>query len=417
MGKKNINIAPILPTDIVSTISDSLPIESFGAQLKDKAKEILIIGDQTKIANIKAEIDLLVQKEQKAGIEKSRVEQDALYKLNTKQITQEQYNRLVEAASLSLVAIQTINTINRQKLQQDINNIVNNFSTKIKQAQTTFSISLKNTEKYIQKLDSKSKKDLVKQIISNAVKGLVPIISLQIANSFLIIVDQRKKLEELVDNVNEYIDTKVKDQQTVEIATNLRNNAVTLINNSIKKLEKLKKLLEKIAKILVITSLAIKLIYLIPVPLSPLILKILTIAEKLVSGLSALLAIITVLLSNEIIELEELRDRLKQISLKLDNKTLENLNEQQLSDLSNTFLPVGTTSSGINQFPSYKGFNFKIKEEQNPKFVVKGNKRRYAVAIDRYNVEILKSEYSFTLDPNDLVEQLKLVIDQQNLQG
>ena len=32
-------------------------------------------------------------------------------------------------------------------------------------------------------------------------------------------------------------------------------------------------------------------------------------------------------------------------------------------------------------------------------------------------VEQLKSEYSFTLDPNDLVEQLKLVIDQQNLQG
>jgi hypothetical protein len=416
MGKKNINIAAILPPDIVSTISDSLPIESFGAQLKDKAKEILVVGNQTKIADLKAEIDLLVQKEQKAGVEKSKTEQEALYKLNTKQITQEQYNKLVEAASISLVATQAITNINRQKLQQDINNITNNVYTNIKQAQTSFNADIKDTEKYIQKQDNKSRKDLSKQIISNAVKGLVPIISLSIANSFLVIVDQRKKLEELVDNVNEYIDTKVKDQQTVEIATNLRNNAITLINNSINKLEKLKKLLEKIAKILVITSLVIKLIYLIPIPLSPLILKILTVAEKLVSGLSALLAIITVLLSNEILELEELRDRLKQISLKLDGKTLDNLNEQQLSDLSNTFLPVGT-GTGVNQFPSYKGFNFKIKEEQNPKFVVKGNKRRYAVAIDRYNVEILKSEYSFTLDPNDLIEQLKLVIDQQNLQG
>jgi K+-transporting ATPase c subunit len=416
MGKKNINIAPILPTDIVSTVSNSTSIESFGAQTKDKAKEILIIGDQTKIANIKAEIDSLVQKEQKAGIEKTRIEQDALYKLNTKQITQEQYNKLIEAASLSLAAIQVVNTVNRQKLQQDINNIVNSFSTKITQAQTAFSTSLKNTEKYIQRLDSKSKKDLVKQIVSNSAKGLVPIISLQIANSFLTIVDQRKKLEELVNSVNEYIDTKVKDQQTVEIATNLRNNAITLITNSIQKLEKLKKLLEKIAKILVITSLVIKLIYLIQIPLSPLMLKILIVAEKLVSGLSALLAIITVLLSNEIIELEELKNRLNQISLKLDGKTLENLNAQQISDLSNTFLPVGT-SNGINQFPPYKGFNFKIKEEQNIKFVVKGNKRKYAVAIDRYGVEILKSEYSFTQDPNDLIEQLKLVIDQQNLQG
>ena len=31
--------------------------------------------------------------------------------------------------------------------------------------------------------------------------------------------------------------------------------------------------------------------------------------------------------------------------------------------------------------------------------------------------ESLKSEFSFTLDPNDLVDQLKLVIDQRNLQG
>ena len=31
--------------------------------------------------------------------------------------------------------------------------------------------------------------------------------------------------------------------------------------------------------------------------------------------------------------------------------------------------------------------------------------------------EVIKSDYSFTLDPNDLVDQLKLIIDQQNLQG
>ena len=49
--------------------------------------------------------------------------------------------------------------------------------------------------------------------------------------------------------------------------------------------------------------------------------------------------------------------------------------------------------------------------------VVKGNKRRYAVAVDRDGVEVIKSDFSFTLDPNDLIEQLKLVIDQRNLQG
>jgi hypothetical protein len=49
--------------------------------------------------------------------------------------------------------------------------------------------------------------------------------------------------------------------------------------------------------------------------------------------------------------------------------------------------------------------------------VVKGNKRHYAVSVNRDGVEVIKSDYSFTLDPNDLVDQLKLIIDQQNLQG
>ena len=58
-----------------------------------------------------------------------------------------------------------------------------------------------------------------------------------------------------------------------------------------------------------------------------------------------------------------------------------------------------------------------IKEENNPKFVVQGNKRRYATAINRAGYDVLKSEYSFTLDPDVLIEELKLVISQQNLQG
>ena len=96
----------------------------------------------------------------------------------------------------------------------------------------------------------------------------------------------------------------------------------------------------------------------------------------------------------------------------LDDQANLNLNEQQFADLSNTFLPISN-----NEFEEYKGFKFKIKEEQNIAFVVKGNKRRYAVAIDRDGVEVIKSELSFTLDPQDLIDQLKLVIDQRNLQG
>ena len=95
-----------------------------------------------------------------------------------------------------------------------------------------------------------------------------------------------------------------------------------------------------------------------------------------------------------------------------DGKILNNLDDNQFAELTDFFTPAG-----INDFPPYKGFNFKIKVEENKSFEVKGNKRRYAVAINRDGVEQIKSDYSFTQDPNDLVEQLKLVIDQRNLQG
>jgi hypothetical protein len=415
-----INISPVISPNIIETVSKSAPIKSFGSQLKDKSKEILIIGDQTKIAQLDDELDALTKKEQEIGIEKTRIEEEAIYKLNTKQITQDQYNKIIETASASLVAAKAIINLNQAKLQLDKNNIVNNPYTPIKNNQLAINNAIKNVDKNIKSTESKSKKDLIKQIATNTAKTLAPVLTLQLTNSFSVLITQRKKLEELVDQVNEYINTQVKDETTVVIATNLRNNAIVLINNNINKLDKLKKIIDNIGRILLVFSAVIVVLNLAVLLLPPLtppgavkkITDIINKAAALVASLSVLIAIASVLLSNEINNLIELRNRLKEISLKLDNKTIDNLNEQQLTELSNIFLPTG------GDYGSYKGFKFAIKEEQNnPQFVVKGNKRRYAVAINSRGVESVKSEYSFTQDPNDLIEQLKLVIDQQNLQG
>jgi hypothetical protein len=409
------NIAPVVSPDILKTISASTAIKTFGSQLKDQNKETLIIGNQSKTANIDTELDGLTKKEIQAGENKDNTIQKAQFDLNTNQITQEQYNDIIVSANFTYeTEISAIN-VQRQKLEQDKQNINNNPNDKIKNQQKSFKASIKNLRKKTQESETKSKQDLTKQVVSNVVKTLVPVIALQLANSFSTLITQRKKLEELVDQVNNYIDTKVTDQTTVIIATNLRNNAITLINNNIKKLENLKKNIERISKtvatIVVIVTiieriLSLPIPFLIPIKIQyqPTLQKLL----RLIAGLSALLVIAIMLLSNEIIRLNELRDRLKEVSLKLDGKTLD---FADLNALSNEFLPTG------GDYGSYKGFKFAIKEEQDPRFVVKGNKRRYAVAIDRYGVEIIKSEYSFTQDPNDLIEQLKLVIDQRNLQG
>jgi hypothetical protein len=409
------NIAPVVSPDILKTISASTAIKTFGSQLKDKNKETLIIGNQTKTTTIDNELEVLTQKEEQAGETLDTTIQTAQYKFDTYQITQDQYNDIIFSANLNYnLTVKTIG-VQRLKLEQDKQNINNNPNDKIKNQQKAFKTSIKNLRKKTQESETKSKQDLTKQVVSNITKTLIPVIALQLANNFSTLITQRKKLEELVDQVNNYIDTKVKDQITVTIATNLRNNAITLINNNIKKLENLKKSIERVSRtvatiVIIVTiierilSLPIPILIPIKIQYQPTLQKLL----RLISGLSALLVIATMLLSNEIIRLNELRDRLKEVSLKLDGKTL---NFADLTTLTNEFLPAG------GNYGSYKGFKFAIKEEQNQAFVVKGNKRRYAVAIDRYGVEIIKSELSFTLDPNDLIEQLKLVIDQRNLQG
>ena len=149
----------------------------------------------------------------------------------------------------------------------------------------------------------------------------------------------------------------------------------------------------------------------IPVSLIVRIVKTIEKANKLISALNIILSIATIVLENEISKLNDLIAQIKEISQLLDDKAVTGLSSQQLSDLTNSLV------TNIDQFPSYKGFKFKIKEEQNQAFVVKGNKRHYAVAVDRDGVDVIKSDYSFTLDPNDLIDQLKLVIDQRNLQG
>jgi len=63
----------------------------------------------------------------------------------------------------------------------------------------------------------------------------------------------------------------------------------------------------------------------------------------------------------------------------------------------------------------YKGFKFYLKEEFNLNFVVRGYKRRYAVATNLLGKEIIQSDYSFTLEPPVLVDQIKVEIDLKNL--
>jgi hypothetical protein len=91
---------------------------------------------------------------------------------------------------------------------------------------------------------------------------------------------------------------------------------------------------------------------------------------------------------------------------------LETINLNSLDNLTNLLNTIKQPKE-----ETYKGFKLVIKEDQNPQTFVKNSiKRHYAAAIDKDGVEAIKSEYSYTLEPQILIDQLKLIIDQQNLQ-
>jgi hypothetical protein len=412
------NISSVISPDVLKTISASAIIKTFGDQLKDKAKEKVISVVRNKAGELEAELEQLIIDEQQAGVdhnnELKRLE--TIYKQN--QITEKQYNEAVEKENEAFRLQKESFQLKKTKIKNDIKNIVSDPYNKIKEDRKKRKAQRQEKQSKNKARDAEAKRDANKKVIKNAAKSLPPIIALQIANQLSAIISQRSKLEELVDQVNAYIDT-ANTPETTTIATNLRNNTIALINNSISKLQKLQTTLNQINIYLTIFGALIPLLNRVA-PLTVISTPPLTPIpgmiphdelrnkkqnlEKLVSALNAVLAIAVILLENEVNKLNELILRLKNINL-------DGLNSQQLSDLTSSIY------NNVDEFPPYKGFKFKIKEEQNQAFVVKGNKRRYAVATDRDGVEVLKSDFSFTLDPNDLVDQLKLVIDQRNLQG
>ena len=142
--------------------------------------------------------------------------------------------------------------------------------------------------------------------------------------------------------------------------------------------------------------------------------------SPVVISLEVLLKISQTTLDSFLVSIAYERSRLLPLNDVLDQAISQDLTPEEVRDLIatsafNTGLgPVVGEGGGL---VTYSGFTFSILEEEDPKFVVAGNKRRYAVALDRSGFIVLQSTPSFTLDPNVLIEELKLEIDKRNLEA
>lgn len=91
----------------------------------------------------------------------------------------------------------------------------------------------------------------------------------------------------------------------------------------------------------------------------------------------------------------------------LQQKVTDNFN-----NLIGELAPIPEINLGI-QPELYKGFTFDIKVKKT----VEGTPQNYAIALDVRGIQVLESLPSFASDTNVLIQELKLIIDKNNLSG
>ena len=230
-----------------------------------------------------------------------------------------------------------------------------------------------------------------------------------------------KKIETLVDDTITIIENAT-TKQDIEKAKLFRNNALIVIAANRKRLTTIQQVIDILNILAPLITPIVIFFKSNPIPSAvppgvgvPLgvITTISDKTKKLQDIIDSSLSIVSVLssvVSKLIDDLEYQESRLNQVGNILE----QNLNNLSQNDLNNLLL---SSSQGLGYLSGYdyKGFKFFIKEENNPDFVVKGNKRRYATAVNKDGNNVLQSSSSFTLEPDVLVEELKLQIDQKGL--
>jgi hypothetical protein len=427
----SVNVAPLMNPATLRNLSASTLIQTFGSQIKEQTWDKVKYTALNKVEEYNQKIQELVKEE----IQVVKDYNNELVRLQNllvnKQITEEKYNEGVIEAQKSKNEKEADIKVQIEKLKLDIQNEIKDPYLKAKEEYKLLKAQRKIRKEERKKESKEAKKERIRRVLNNSAtaitniaRDLAPVVALQLVNQFSYIISQRKELEKLVEITNIYI-IRATTPETIPIAVNLKNSATTLINNSLKKLENIQKKINDLVRYIPIISLIISILTSLPFPVSvppgagipiSVIIRVIEFLRKANEKIAKVIPIIGIaegILSKEVNLLRALIDQLAAINQVIENKTTTDLNQEQLDALTASLLP----SNNTNLVPPYKGFNFVLKQEQNPNFEIKGNKRHYAVAVNSSGREILKSDYSFTLDPNDLVEQLKLIIDQRNLQG
>ena len=421
------DVSALVSPDIVANVKASQSPQSFGDQL---ARAAVAAGTNAALnstiarlykqkADLIKEGILLDVNHQKKLLQLEKLHTPAKQVVNGQaidilpQLNDEEYEAAVKAEDINYAAAKENLKKRKEENQKNIDDYLADPFAKQKEKKKKRKEARAKAKQRTREEKQAARKQRRKAILKNAKKTLVPILTLLLTNKIAEVISQNDKIQQLVDEANIIIAAanESNNPSQLENAKVVRNNAITVIQSNEQKIIRINEQIQRITIYITIFSTVVSILSSIPIPTSvppgigiPVnaitkIIILLEKANKIVLALSALLPTVLVSLEKAIQILEELKAQLLPVNGELESK-----------------LPPVPVRFGTD-YPPYKGFKFALREENNPKFVVQGNKRHYAVAINKQNIEQLKSDLSFTLDPNDLIEQLKLVIDQQNLQG
>ena len=279
---------------------------------------------------------------------------------------------------------------------------------------------IKNGNKKI-KLDKAKLKAGLKKVI--AVGGPIAIVFVfgRILNSYITrLAETVNQLSTLVDQTNDIISaaTTKTDIQKAGVA---RDAALATLSAAEAQVRSFEQVIQSMSLSINIFTLIINIAAALPTAPYQLA-TIGIIASRIIAkfnpvliSLSVLLQIAKTTLDSFLTSIAYERSRLLPLNEVLDQAISQDLTPEETREL----LANSTANTGLGPVlgVEHNGFTFSIIEENDPKFVVAGNKRRYAVALDRSGFVVLQSTPSFTLDPNVLIEELKVEIDKRNLEA
>jgi len=259
------------------------------------------------------------------------------------------------------------------------------------------------------KEEANEKKNYWKRIKSAASSlDIVATLSFIITLSLEFISLHNSTLDDIVEDVNKDI-LNVKTKKDVDAVKIKRNNALIIINQNERKLAEIRSYVEILTIVsFILTILVQALSFLPPLAITGATIRLINKLEKLIAKIGPFIPMLLIVVNKLEEDLADIKAKLQNVSDILDSN-IENLSPTEIQDL------LKTSDLGYLNGYDYKDFKFYIEEENNPDFVVKNNKRRYAVAVNKDGNKVLQTKPSFTLNPPVLVEELKLQIDQKGL--